>query len=155
MSQYSLKEPIIGAKGYDYNLVKVPLEGKNSIGTTLTGEIIDLNPSNIHFNATLLFEMSIRITAVAMRVYMALLKRMVSNDIPITCYSSVFRTDIKDPQKSKKVNWALQELEREKMILRNKDNLTTYYINPLFAWTGDRTRYFDPSTLPLVDPEEE
>jgi len=155
MSQFSLKQPILGEKGYDYNLLKRDSFDKPFIGITSKGSLIDLMPSNIHFERTLLFEMSLCITPVAMRVYMALLKRMISNDVPVKCYASYFRDEIGDFKKSKKANVALQELEREKMILRQVGHLTTYYINPLFAWTGDRTRYFDPSTLPLIELDED
>ena len=154
MSQYSLKEPVYQEFGYKYNTLTPKFEANTHVGLTSSGQFLDSIPLNINSDATLLFQAYNRVTPVAIRVYTALLMRLISNDKPVRATVNELRCDIGLTPKSKRVDDAIHELERERLILRQKQNYKDIYINPLFAWTGDRMQYFDPSTLPLL-PEED
>lgn len=143
-------QPIKVAIPYQYNLLKPTFSSKSSISQPFTEQ----NSSGINFDAHNLFELTVRVTPVAIRVYMALLTRLICNDKPVYCTVNTLKADINDSKKSKSVERSIKELEREKAIFRQRYDYNNFYINPLFAWTGDRVSYFDASTLPLL-PEED
>ncbi|MGG7664043.1 hypothetical protein [Dyadobacter sp. BHUBP1] len=56
---------------------------------------------------------------------------------------------IGESRKMMKASNAMRELQINKLIFRHKGDYNNYYVNPLIAWKGDRTAYFNPETLPF------
>ena len=154
MSQLSAIQPFQGQFLLSSPRLRVKSDPEPFIGSTLSGEFLDKTPSNINLDARYLFNLCIKISPQAMRVYMALLTRLIRNNDPISWTIKDLKLQLGYSKQNCTVQQSLRELERERAIIRNKGDYTTFYINPLFAWTGDRMQYFDPSTLPLL-PEED
>lgn len=154
MSQITEIQPIKEKFLFNSPRLRIKSDPEPWIGLTLSGQNLDKTPSNINLDARYLFNLCVRARPVAMRVYMALLTRLVCNDEPITWTIKDLKSHLGYSKHNCAVQQSLKELERERAIIRNKGDYTRIYINPLFAWTGDRVSYFDASTLPLL-PEED
>ena len=154
MLQNPVIQPVKSGFGYPLTLSKPTFNRDYSFGINPLGETIQDERQIVTLDARYLFELSVRVNPVAMRVYMALLTRLIRNDEPIYFTSGEMKLEINQPLKSCKVQSAFRELEREKALFRQKGDYNNFYINPLFAWTGDRRQYFDESTLPLIPDED-
>jgi|GEM_PF-4672389 len=154
MRQNTVIQPVKSGIGYPLTLSEPTFSEDIALTINPLGEYADNNPCHVHFDARLLFELTVRVTPVAIRAYMALLTRLIRNDQPVYFTSGEMKIAINQCLKSCKVQLAFKELEREKAVFRQKGDYNNFYINPLFAWTGDRMQYFDPATLPLL-PEED
>lgn len=141
-------------KGYDYEAI-TPLTGYNPSQLTFSGlNLTEFNPSQVTIDTKTLYDTVKGITPVAYRIYMSLLTRLERNDLPCVASIADLKSEFNHLKKSTKVFLAMKELESVRLVFRTKGKYNDFYINPLFAWTGDRRQYFDESTLPLIPDED-
>lgn len=80
-------------------------------------------------------------------IYFHLLKELKDNRRAVLYNQTKLRNDATNIGSRVTFNEYLEELCESGLVFRFKSH--EFYINPLFAWVGDRSRYFDVDRMPF------
>jgi len=135
---------------YNYSDIQ-PITGEfKDIAFVAGVGMVDLLSVKIHLDLSLLLPAFMQLPASSLRIYIVLLKRLERNDMPVFLQPSDIKQELGHKQQSTDMFTAARELERFRLIIREKGKYNYYWINPLFAWVGERTDYIDSSTVPFM-----
>lgn len=114
-----------------------------------------LSPANdVQIDTLSLCLVSSSLTRYSFRIYIYLLSLLKDNRRSIKVHSTELRNKSTDLSKRQVFDEHLEILLSSGLVWRYRSH--EFYINPLYAWVGDRALYFDVDRLPFkASPQQQ
>ena len=136
ITEYDLKKGKIGS----FNMLKSPGLYRSEHGLGTENRIVNIDTDNL---APILAVMR----RYACATYFQLLTELKDNRKAVYYHQTDLRNDATDVKARSTFDEYLEELCKSGLVFRFRSH--QFYINPLYAWVGDRSQYFDIDRLPF------
>lgn len=123
------------------------LNGADSLGLFNNEHGLVTDNTIVHIDTTLFYPKISILRRYSCSIYFYLLTLLKDNRQPIKIHNTMLRNESTNITIRNTFDNYLLELLQSGIIFRFKSH--EFYINPLFAWVGDRSRYFDVDRMPF------